>query len=88
MLTVWTESTISDSMLPATSNEGKAKRAGRKSRAEASGRGTTRYAGIVADAKSLGVNRIHLWRVLNGRRQSQRLLARYRALQRGRAGKN
>ncbi len=41
---------------------------------------TTRFPGIVEDAKALGVNRIHLWLVLTGRRQSTRLMVRYRAL--------
>jgi molybdenum-dependent DNA-binding transcriptional regulator ModE len=40
----------------------------------------TRYKGIVADAKQLGVTYQHLWQVLEGRRESRSLLDRYRAL--------
>jgi hypothetical protein len=40
-----------------------------------------RFRGIVDDARSLGVSRDHLWRVLVGDRQSLRLLKRYSALQ-------
>jgi hypothetical protein len=36
--------------------------------------------GIVADAEKLGVSRFHLWAVLNGRRWSPTLVARYRDL--------
>lgn len=43
-------------------------------------RGETRFQGIVADAKALGVSRVHLYLVLDGRRQSARLLARYNEL--------
>lgn len=39
-----------------------------------------KYVGIVADARSLGVRREHLWQVLTGRRRSKSLLARYRQL--------
>lgn len=37
--------------------------------------------GICADAKKLGVSRMHLWAVLSGRRESDGLVARYRELQ-------
>lgn len=43
-------------------------------------RGPTKFQGIVADAKNLGVTYSHLWRVLKGHRKSP-LLAKYRALQ-------
>lgn len=43
----------------------------------------TRFAGLVADAKRLGVHRNHLYLVLSGRRQSRRLMARYKALRKG-----
>jgi hypothetical protein len=36
--------------------------------------------GIVADAETLGVSRMHLWAVLRGRRFSPGLLERYRKL--------
>lgn len=42
----------------------------------------TEIPGIVADARALGVSRVHLWMVLNGRRESAPLLARYAALKR------
>ena len=35
---------------------------------------------ICRDAKRLGVSRMHLWAVLNGRRESAGLLQRYEAL--------
>lgn len=41
-----------------------------------------RYHGIVADARSLGVSRVHLWFVLSGRRRSLSLLRNYHALKR------
>ena len=41
-----------------------------------------KYAGIMADAASLGVHRIHLYLVLSGRRESRSLLRRYRQLKR------
>jgi hypothetical protein len=44
------------------------------------GRGVTKFQGISLDAKRLGVNRIHLWLCLTGRRTSHRLLKRYKAL--------
>lgn len=44
------------------------------------GRHTTRFPGIVADAKTLSVSRIHLYLVLTGQRTSHRLLADYRRL--------
>jgi hypothetical protein len=43
-------------------------------------RGPTRFKGIVADARVLGVSHSHLWRVLMRHRRSP-LLPRYRALQ-------
>jgi hypothetical protein len=42
--------------------------------------GRQKYVGITTDARTLGVERSHLWRVLIGERQSKSLLARYRAL--------
>jgi hypothetical protein len=39
-----------------------------------------RWAGLVTDAETLGVNRIHLYLVLKGDRTSHRLLARYHQL--------
>ena len=39
-----------------------------------------KYRGIVADAEALNVSRIHLWFVLEGRRESELLLKRYREL--------
>ena len=45
------------------------------------GRHVTRFPGIVADARELGVNRIHLYLVLSGQRQSKSLLRRYANLQ-------
>lgn len=40
----------------------------------------TRYPGISEHAKRLGVSRPHLWMVLQGQRQSRRLMVRYRKL--------
>lgn len=40
-----------------------------------------RYPDIVADARRLGVTREHLWRVLEGQRESPVLLERYQRLQ-------
>lgn len=40
----------------------------------------TKHAGISRHARALGVSRIHLWYVLQGRRESRRLLTRYHAL--------
>ena len=37
------------------------------------------YKGICADARALGVTRVHLYRVLIGERQSPRLIRDYRA---------
>lgn len=37
--------------------------------------------GITADARTLGVTREHLWRVLKGKRESQRLILAYKKLQ-------
>ena len=45
-------------------------------------RGPTKYPGIVRDATELGVTRVHLWRVLEGERDSDPLMARYSALKR------
>jgi len=58
-------------MLPATSPKRKPK-GGKPSRVN--------YVGIVADAKTLGVSRSHLYRVLEGKRRSDSLLSRYHAL--------
>ena len=41
------------------------------------------FPGIIKDAAALEVHRIHLYLVLSGKRQSHRLLARYRALKQG-----
>ena len=38
------------------------------------------YPGIVADARRLGVSRMHLWAVLSGRRESSGLVRRYRKI--------
>jgi len=38
------------------------------------------YRGIGADADTLGCNRVHLWKVLTGRRVSKSLMARYNEL--------
>lgn len=43
-------------------------------------RGPTRFPGITADATRLGVDRVHLFRVLTGERKSASLVARYREL--------
>lgn len=51
------------------------KRAGRKPGSK------TRFHHIMADAKELNISPSHLWLVLDGQRQSKRLLARYNALQ-------
>lgn len=48
--------------------------------AQDKGRHTTRFPRIVADARDLGVSRIHLYLVLTGGRISHRLLADYRRL--------
>lgn len=37
-----------------------------------------RYLGIQAEANRLGVNRVHLWQVLSGNRQSKRLMKQVR----------
>lgn len=39
-----------------------------------------RLLSVTADAKALGVSRIHLWRVATGRWKNPELLSRYRAL--------
>jgi hypothetical protein len=57
-------------MLRATSRKSKAKQ------------GRNKYVGIVTDAAALGVDRVHLWRVLTGRRVSRSLLSRYQQLKR------
>jgi hypothetical protein len=50
------------------------------------GRGNkVRFPGIVAQARALGVSRIHLWYVMTGRRDSNPLMRRYRALKRAQA---
>jgi hypothetical protein len=40
----------------------------------------TRHPGIIRDAKALGVSASHLWHVLEHRRPSVRLLAKYQSL--------
>ena len=40
----------------------------------------TKFHGITEHAKALGVSRLHLWMVLQGRRPSRRLMERYQAL--------
>ena len=40
----------------------------------------TRFPGICAAASALGVNRIHLYLVLSGQRESRRLMARWNDL--------
>ena len=42
-----------------------------------------KYSNISAEAAQLGVHRIHLWQVLEGRRHSRSLIHRYRALKTG-----
>lgn len=42
------------------------------------------FPGIGNQADQLGVNRIHLWKVLTGRRESRSLMARYEQLTGGR----
>jgi molybdenum-dependent DNA-binding transcriptional regulator ModE len=42
--------------------------------------GRIKYPGISEHAKQLGVSRLHLWMVLQGRRESRRLMHRYRKL--------
>jgi hypothetical protein len=44
----------------------------------------TRYPGISEHARTLGVSRPHLWMVLQGQRQSRRLMECYRKLTAGR----
>ncbi len=51
------------------------------------GRKFDKYPGITTDATTLGVHRIHLYLVLDGRRESRSLMARYQALKAGRDGK-
>lgn len=43
-------------------------------------RRAVRFKGICAQAEELGVDRIHLWKVITGRRESRSLLARYQSL--------
>lgn len=40
-----------------------------------------KYPGISEHARRLGVSRLHLWMVLQGRRESRRLMERYRRLE-------
>lgn len=47
--------------------------------------GKAKFPGITADAKALGVTRPHLFLVLTGKRQSVRLLAAYKQLQKAAA---
>lgn len=65
-------------MLPATRKKSNPKHPTKNSR--------VRFPGIMSDASVLGVDRIHLFRVLKGERQSASLLRRYRALK-SRGGK-
>jgi hypothetical protein len=53
-----------------------------KKRRKKKGRHITRFPGICADARALGVSRIHLYYVLMGQRHSKSLTRRYRDLQR------
>lgn len=50
----------------------------RRKRGRPSHTEVTPLVGYTAAAAKLGVKPSHLWRVLNGQRKSQRLLARYR----------
>lgn len=43
-------------------------------------RGETKWPGLCRHAEALSVHRNHLWMVLDGRRQSKRLIKRYVAL--------
>jgi len=43
--------------------------------------GRVKYPGISEHARRLGVSRLHLWMVLQGRRESRRLMERYRRLE-------
>lgn len=43
-------------------------------------RGKTVFPGIERHAAHLGVSRVHLWKVLTGRRESLSLMMRYRSL--------
>jgi len=48
---------------------------------EVRGRGKQKViVGICGDAETLGVDRVHLYKVLTGQRESKRLLAQYKAL--------
>lgn len=60
-------------MLPATPEETNPKR--------------VRFEGIIADARRLGVDRTHLYRVLTGKRESKELLKRYISLKAKRSKK-
>lgn len=40
----------------------------------------SRHEGICDQAKALGVSRVHLWKVLTGRRTSQSLMREYRKI--------
>jgi len=44
-----------------------------------------KFKGICKDAETLGVTRMHLFKVLNGNRESQPLLKRYEALKKQQA---
>jgi hypothetical protein len=47
----------------------------------AGGKRQTKFKGLVADARALGVTRVHLWRVLTGRCEDNKgLLKRYHAI--------
>jgi len=45
----------------------------------------TKFPGITQDAKTLGCNRIHLYLVLDGRRESKSLTRRYKELKKQQA---
>ena len=54
--------------------------------AEPKARRRIKFRGIGADAIALGVHRIHLYAVLDGRRESRSLTARYAALKASQIG--
>jgi len=61
-----------------TSNTDRATCQGKRHRRR--GRGPTQFAGIVWQARALGVTRHHLYQVLTGQRQSNSLLRRHAEL--------
>ena len=77
-------------MLPATLMPRKAKSHGSlpdDTQGKRPARRGTKYPDIVRDAKALGVSRTHLYRVLEGKRESVALLIRYQAMK-GQAANN